>query len=98
MSDVLKWADTLEELSENQREAPPKRWRNRWRLPCSMWVRDGGVERHVGPGDEWGLEVFPSFELAENRAQIALAKWEYLKSLMQVDAPEYLGAFPVDDQ
>lgn len=69
-------------------KAPPKRWRNRWRHTRDV-VFESGVR--AGPSVHLGPSVFPSREIAEERAA------EWLR-----DHPEvvllcgviYLGAVP----
>jgi hypothetical protein len=86
----------LEELLRTIRKtAPPKRWRNKYRVKNAViiwddrpWWRDGV---------HWGDHTFPSKEIAEQRGR----EWVYKAWDASVRAWENVfweGAYPVDDE
>ena len=71
--------------------APAKRWRNRWRHTKKV-VFDSGFR--AGPSEHLGPSVFPSREIAEQRA----ADWlRDHPDLVELCGVIYLGAQPDPD-
>lgn len=68
--------------------APPKRWRNRWRHTKDVVFESGF---RAGPSEHLGPSVFPSREIAEERA----AEWlrDY-PEVVEMCGVVYLGPVP----
>lgn len=87
----------IEEKTRTEKAtAPPKRWRNRWRL--SVRVRHAASGQEWEAGDQWGTSIWPSREIAEQRAQEKLAGTLRFNGVRKPTAHyiEWLGAFPCD--
>lgn len=70
------------------RKAPPKRWRNRWRHEKDVVFESGF---RAGPSVHLGPSVFPSREIAEERA----AEWlRDCPDIVDMCGVTYLGAVP----
>ncbi len=70
------------------RKAPPKRWRNRWRHEKDVVFESGF---RAGPSVHLGPSVFPSREIAEERAAEWLRDHPEIVAMCGV---VYLGAVP----
>ena len=69
-------------------KAPPKRWRNRWRHTKDVVFESGF---RAGPSVHLGPSVFPSREVAEERA----AEWlRDHPDVVEMCGVIYLGAVP----
>lgn len=66
-----------------------KRWRNRWRAKFDVENLDTGARLPRG-SEHWDAEVWPSREVAEEKAAREMADPEFS------DVWAYVGAFPVD--
>ena len=74
------------------RKAPPKRWRNRWRHERNIVFESGF---RAGPSVHLGPSVFPSREIAEERA----AEWlrDY-PDIVEMCGVVFLGGVPGPSQ
>jgi hypothetical protein len=69
-------------------KAPPKRWRNRWRHTKDVVFESGF---RAGPSEHLGPSVFPSREIAEERA----AEWlRDHPQVVELCGVIYLGPVP----
>jgi hypothetical protein len=92
VSELLSDLDLAPER-ETARE-PAKRWRNRYRALEAGWCASNG--RPVSAGEEyWGKALWPSREIAEQRALDDLEKG---RRFVGHDVSEYLGARPVEGE
>ncbi|HEX5007908.1 MAG TPA: hypothetical protein VFV70_12390 [Hyphomonadaceae bacterium] len=73
------------------RKAPPKRWRNRWRHEKDVVFESGF---RAGPSVHLGPSVFPSREVAEERAVEWLRDYP---DIVEMCGVTYLGAVPDPD-
>lgn len=83
-----KIAELAPRTRARMRLAPSKRWRNRWRHTKEVVFSDGF---RAGPSVHLGSQVFPSREIAEERAA------EWMRDHPQVVVlcgVIYLGAVP----
>jgi len=84
---------TDSDLKRAPAKEPAKRWRNRWRVTVDQYCFDDvGTGGPVTPvewprGDHWGLNVYPSYDVAASVAR-------------EHQSPEmiWLGAFPVESE
>ena len=78
-------------LKARVKKAPPRRWRNRWRHEKDVVFESGF---RAGPSVHLGPSVFPSREIAEERA----AEWlrDY-PDIVDMCGVTYLGAVPDPD-
>lgn len=73
------------------RTAPPKRWRNRWHHAKDVVFESGF---RAGPSEHLGPSIFPSREVAEQRA----ADWlRDHPDMVELCGVIYLGALPDPD-
>jgi hypothetical protein len=72
-------------------KAPAKRWRNKWRHTKDV-VFDSGFRS--GPSEHLGPSVFPTHEVAEQKAHDWMAECADIVELCGV---EYLGPAPDPD-
>lgn len=83
------------ELQREPVKEPAKRWRNWWRFSIPVQVKKSG--QVFEPGDHPGPSVFPSREIAEQRALEKLRgdlTYEDGTTTPFADNVFYLGAFP----
>jgi hypothetical protein len=89
MSDVAELAPRRQARAL---EEPPKRWRNRWRHTKDVVFRSGF---RAGPSEHLGPQVFPSREIAEQRA----ADWmREFADIVELCGVIYLGPVVDPDQ
>lgn len=81
----------LKQVSLVNTREPAKRWRNKWKSQRKIINIETFVD--MGSGLIWGPMMFPSKELAENKAQQAL----FINKTLGRDDIEYLGTFPVEE-
>lgn len=78
----------VEERETKKREEPAKQWRNKWRVIDPDFLH--------GPNEiVFSKAVFPTKEVAEEKARLAMDDNAYLARARGLTPPEYLGAFPV---
>jgi hypothetical protein len=89
----------IEELTRpEQKTAPAKRWRNKWR--ARELCLSSTTNKPMAPGTEWlSRRVYPSKDAAETAAQRRLEQVgsRDLSDGMIWSEVDYLGAFPVDE-
>lgn len=93
MSDVLTTADAKRALK------PAALWRNRYRVTGAMVLFD--TMPAWGDGEHWGTHVFPSREIAEQRAAEFIEGRNTDSNGNPVnphDYIEWLGAHPVEGE
>ena len=88
MSDNLE----LDRVTRKAKE-PAKGWRNKWRSLID-WESNTGRE-YTGGKVHFSQSVYPSKEIAEQKAGDWLAQWSSGFSIYPEPTCEYLGAFPV---
>lgn len=72
---------------EEKMVRPAKQWRNRYWSREKVWCPKS--RRYVGPGQYWGLTIWPSKDAAETHAQSEMSR------VSGCDYYGYIGAFPL---
>lgn len=83
--------DLLTERDLKTERAPPKRWKNKWRVFVRHCVSTANYEVRP-PGVYWSPETYPSKEVAEQKAR------DYLADDGELRIKEWLGAHPVEGE